>query len=279
MRAFEKMCWQTDVAFQIGRNNKMRKKKLFRVLMVVGCIFMAGGCAKKDTKSESINMAKIVEEQANVEEGIENAIDIETVIDTRVEAETESEPETKESMVNTDAQTAKPEAENTKENTPEAAKPEQEKSSSSEVSQTGGSIKQEFQINGRGISTISCQMPEDWEYTTWQDEGENARWGISVKVQKKEDATISIFEQSGTVTEWTYYINEPETFQTAHGVTARLYQETMIGEGDVPYVSGAVMFEDSNEKGVVFLMPQSIYIENEKLIHEILQSIEITHSY
>lgn len=257
----------------------MRKKKLFRVLMVVGCIFMAGGCAKKDAKSESINMAKIVEEQANVEEGIENAIDIETVIDTRVEAETEAESETKESMVNTDAETAKPEAENTKENTPEAAKPEQEKSSSSEVSQTGGSIKQEFQINGRGISTISCQMPEDWEYTTWQDEGENARWGISVKVQKKEDATISIFEQSGTVTEWTYYINEPETFQTLQGVIARLYQETMIGEGDVPYVSGAVMFEDSNEKGVVFLMPQSIYIENEKLIHEILQSIEITHSY
>lgn len=257
------------------------KKKLFRVLIIVAYIVMAGGCAKKGEESESINMAKIVEEQTNVEIGTENDTDIETVIDTRVEVE--AEPETKTTTVNPDVEadtgTTKPEVEDKEKNTEEATKQEQEKSSSSEVPQTGGDIKQEFRLKEGGISTISCQIPEDWEYTVWQDEGENARWGISVKVQKKEDATISIFEQFGTVTEWTYYINEPETFQTSHGVAARLYQETMIGEGDVPYISGAVMFDDSNEEGVVFLMPQSIYNENEKLIRGVLQSIEITHVY
>ena len=261
----------------------MRKKKLFSVLMVVGCIFMAGGCAKKDKENESINMAKIIEEQTNIETGAENAVNIETVIDTKVEIGTESE--TKTTTINVDveagtkAETTKSEVEDKEGNTEETTKPEQEKDSSSEAPQTGGDIKQEFRIKGGRISTISCQIPEDWEYTTWQDEGENARWGISVKVQKKEDATISIFEQLGTVTEWTYYINEPETFQTSHGVVARLYQETMIGEGDVAYVSGAVMFDDSNEKGVVFLMPQSIYNENKEVIHKLFQSIEITHVY
>ena len=253
----------------------MKTKKLFRVLIIVGCIFMAGGCAKKDRESKSINMAKIVEEQANVEMGAENAANIET----------ESESET--TIVNTDMETATgTEVETTKSqvkdkegNTEETTEPDQEKDSLSEVSRMGGNIKQEFRIKGGRVSTISCQIPEDWSYTTWQDEGENARWGISVKVQNREDATISIFEQFGTVTEWTYYINEPETFQTSQGVAARLYQETMIGEGDVAYVSGAIMFEDSNEKGVVFLMPQTIYNENKDVIRGVFQNIEITHVY
>ncbi|MDE7183918.1 MAG: hypothetical protein K2O40_05440 [Lachnospiraceae bacterium] len=124
---------------------------------------------------------------------------------------------------------------------------------------------------------ISFQLPEDWNYTLWDVEEESPDWGYSVKVQKREDAIISIFGQHGTLTD-ADSSNGPKSFQTSQGMTGQYFWDEYTLDDGNPAIQGTIIFDTellAGFYGVSFNMPKSIYSENKDIIDKVFQSIVI----
>lgn len=233
----------------------MKMKKTTLLLLLIGSALLAGGCGKQGKNEET----EVVFDTLFVSEG---QIETNTVPETPVSQPTETEPENvQEQTSDSDTHSLSSTGNETQTTSQPAA-----------VTMTG--VVETFHPNEEWTSEISFQMPDDWDYIVDDD---STDWGCLVRVQKREDATIRIFGQAGTLNVEGFYTDPPEDFATANGMKGKFYRQKSESEDGLSYISWDVVF-DQISYGVDILMPESVYSENSDAIQKLLQSIDIKDS-
>lgn len=233
----------------------MKKTKTTLLLLLTGSALLAGGCGKQGKNEET----EVVFDTLFVSEG---QIETNTVPETPVSQPTETEPE------NVQEQTSDSDTHS------QSSTGNETQTTSQPAPVTMTDIAETFHPNEEWTSEISFQMPDDWDYIADDD---STDWGCLVRVQKREDATIRIFGQAGTLNVEGFYTDPPEDFATANGMKGKFYRQKSESEDGLSYISWDVVF-DQISYGVDILMPESVYSENSDAIQKLLQSIDIKDS-
>lgn len=251
----------------------MKTKKIMILLVAITGTLFIGGCKKQDAGNAP-------EAVTNLSASSETPIDVDILSETIDSTSTETT-----APISEQASTAEPtpqnnasEEPNTADTTPAAGKtdnampaiPETENTTSATVN-----VTKAFQPNDGWTSEFFFQMPKDWSYTVDEDTTE---WGFLIQVNNREDATIHIYGQYGTINMDGFYTDAPTDFTTSGGLKGNYYQEKRTGEDGSSYMDGYIVI-DSKSYGVSFYMPETVYNEYKDTLHAILLSLKIEDTF
>lgn len=171
-------------------------------------------------------------------------------------------------------QNATPEAQKTDNAAPPAQKSDHAASTVPQTETTASAavnVTKAFQPNDGWTSDFSFQMPKDWSYTI--DEN-TTDWGFLIQVNNREDASIRIYGQYGTINMEQFYTDAPTDFTTSGGLKGKFYQEKRTGGNGSSYMDGCIVF-DLKSYAVSFYMPETVYNEYKDTLLAIFLSIKI----
>lgn len=133
-------------------------------------------------------------------------------------------------------------------------------------------VTKTFHPNDGWASDFFFQLPEGWSYTVDEDTFD---WGFFIQVDNREDASIRIFGQYGTLNVASSYTDAPTGFETSSGMKGTFYQRKQSGEDGSPYVEGDIVFDTDYSYSVHFSMPENVYNDYKDTLQAIFLSIRI----
>lgn len=133
-------------------------------------------------------------------------------------------------------------------------------------------VTKTFHPNDGWASDFFFQLPEGWNYTVDEDTFD---WGFFIQVDNREDASIRIFGQYGTLNVASSYTDAPTSFETCGGMKGTFYQRKQSGEDGFPYVEGDIVFDTDYSYSVHFSMPENVYNDYKDTLQAIFLSIRI----
>lgn len=133
-------------------------------------------------------------------------------------------------------------------------------------------VTKTFHPNDGWASDFFFQLPEGWSYTVDEDTFD---WGFFIQVDNREDASIRIFGQYGTLNVASSYTDAPTSFETSGNMKGTFYQRKQSGEDGSPYVEGDIVFDTDYSYSVHFSMPENVYNDYKDTLQAIFLSIRI----
>ncbi len=265
----------------------MRTKNVSILLFALTGALLTGGCEKQDTGSTP---AAVVDLPASSESPAGADILSETVASPSTElaapvpgqipaanpASQETQKTDNETQTASKIDNETPATSNTDNATQTATKTDNTSQAPQKADNTTPAatvnVTKTFHPNDSWASDFFFQLPEGWSYTVDEDTFD---WGFFIQVDNREDASIRIFGQYGTLNVESFYTDAPASFETSGGMKGKFYQRKNSGEDGSPYVEGDIVFDTDYSYSVHFSMPENVYNDYKDTLQAIFLSIRI----
>lgn len=136
-------------------------------------------------------------------------------------------------------------------------------------------VSKDFTISDTWISTISFQMPENWNYRADEDPSD---WGFWINIPDHEDFTLYIHALPGTFNVEGFYTTTPTDFVTDSGMKGKLYMEKSAGSDGLSHIEGNIVFGQPSS-GINLSADEGTYNQYKDTLQKIFLSITIKDTY